>query len=121
MLLHRPAIGRDPELMERLQSIDDKGVEFLRELLGYINEHPNSTCAGILEHWRDTRYEKRLRELSALESPLLSDEISLEESHIKNEFMDYISKIESDYRKRQRESRLKDLKHPDDLRKIRDT
>lgn len=121
LLLHRPAIGRDPELMERLQSIDDKGVEFLRELLGYINEHPNSTCAGILEHWRDTRYEKRLRELSALESPLLSDEISLEESHIKNEFMDYISKIESDYRKRQRESRLKDLKHPDDLRKIRDT
>jgi DNA primase len=121
LLLHNPAIGQGPELMERLQSINDKGVAFLLELLGYINEHPGTTCAGILEHWRDTRYESRLKELSARENPLLSDEISLEETHIKNEFMDYISKIESDYRKRQRESRLKDLKHPDDLRKIRDT
>lgn len=121
LLLHYPEVGREPEHMERLKTISDKGVKFLLELLNYINEHPNTTCAGILEHWRDTRYEKRLRELSALENPLLSDEISLEESHIKNEFIGYISKIESDYRKRQRESRLKDLKHPDDLRKIRDS
>jgi DNA primase len=121
LLLHNPNIGKEQELIERLQTINDKGVEFLLELLGYINEHPDTTCAGILEHWRDTKYERRLRELSALENPLLSDEISLEESHIKNEFMDYISKIESNYRKKQRESRHKDLKHPDDLRKIRDT
>jgi len=121
LLLHSPGIGHGPELIERLSNINDKGVDFLLELLKYINEHPNTTCAGILEHWRDTKYDRRLRELSSMENPLLSDEISLEEIHIKNEFMDYISKVESNYRKRQRESLHKDLKHPEDLRKIRDT
>lgn len=120
LLLHQPQIGLDQKLIERLSEVRLQGVDFLLELLNYILQHPQTSCAGILEHWRDTKFEHRLRELAAMETPLLSDEITIEESHIKNEFLDYISKIESDFRKKQRESQLQNLKKPDDLRRLRD-
>ena len=120
LLLYRPQIGLDQGLTDRLNEVREQGVDFLLELLDYILQHPETSCAGILEHWRGTKYGRRLHELAAMEMPLLSDEISIDESHIKNEFMDYISKIEKDFRKKQRESQLQNLKKPDDLRKLRD-
>ncbi len=121
LLLHHPDLGRDEQIVERLAGIVEKGVDFLRELLDYIQQHPGVTCAGILEHWRETRFEQRLRELAAMEDPLLSDEAGLEEKAIKQQFMDYISKIERDHRKKQRDSLLNNLSTPSDLRKLSDT
>lgn len=120
LLLYQPQIGLDPALLERLNNISGSGVEFLLELLGFIHDHPDITCAGILEHWRDTRFGPRLQELAAREHPLLSDEVSVAEKDIKQEFMDYISKIEKDYRKLERDSIRKSLSNPDDLRKLQD-
>jgi len=115
-LLQHPGFGLDPTLMERLDGIDDQGVDFLRELLHFISSHPDTTCAGILEHWRDTKYEQRLKELAVMENLLA--EIAADENAIKTEFMDYISKIEENSLKRQREIQTQKISSLDDFRQL---
>ncbi|MGH8120165.1 MAG: DNA primase [Gammaproteobacteria bacterium] len=116
MLLQHPAFGRDQALSGRLSGINDQGVDFLRELLQYISVHPETTCAGILEHWRDTKYELRLKELAVVENPLT--EVAAEESALKNEFMDYISKIVENACKRQREIQSQNISSLDEFRRL---
>jgi len=118
LLLHEPALGRDQAIPEQLSGVEDKGVDFLCELLDHIRLHPDTTCAGILEHWRGTRYEQRLRELAAMEDPLLTDEITSEEKDIKRQFMDYISKIEQGFTRRKREILSKNINNMDDFRRL---
>ena len=116
MLLQHPALGLDQAISGRLDGINDQGVDFLRELLQYIASHPETTCAGILEHWRDTKYELRLKELAMAENPLA--EAASEESTIKTEFMDYISKIVENSLKRQREIQSQNISSLDEFRQL---
>jgi DNA primase len=116
LLLQHPRMGLDQALIGRLDGISDQGVDFLRELLHYITGHPETTCAGILEHWRDTKYEHRLKELAAMENPLA--EGSPEENAVKNEFMVYISRIEENFHKRQREIQSQNISSLDELRQL---
>jgi len=118
LLLHEPALGRDQVIVDRLTGVDEKGVDFLRELLNYIQQHPNTTCASILEHWRGTRYEHRLRELAVMEDPLLTDEITSKEKDIKRQFMDYISKIEQAFTRKKREILSKNINNLDEFRRL---
>ena len=58
-----------------------------------------------------------MRELAAMENPLAEGN-SIEENHIKQEFLDYISKIEHINMKRQREIETGNIKNLDDFRKL---
>jgi DNA primase len=118
LLLHEPAIGHDQDILDQLTGVDDKGVDFLCELLNYIRLHPDTTCASILEHWRGTRFEQRLRELAAMEDPLLTDEIIYEEKDINRQFMDYISKIKQAFTRKKREILSKNINSLDDFRRL---
>lgn len=116
LLLQHPRIGLDPALTGRLDGISDQGVDFLRELLNYIAVHPETTCAGILENWRDTKYEHRLKELAAMENPFA--EGTMEGNAVNNEFMGYISRIEGNFHKRQREIQSQKISSLEEFRRL---
>jgi DNA primase len=64
-LLHQPALALEIESTETLASFSSPGIIFLCELIEFIKGRPNITLGGILENWRDTKFEKRLQEISA--------------------------------------------------------
>ncbi len=83
-LLHQPALALELESTETLATFTTPGINFLCELIEFIKSKPNITLAGILENWRDTKYEKRLHELAA-------DEEAFNEIGVTNEvFLDAI-------------------------------
>lgn len=117
LLLHHPRLGLEPQAMEPLAGIDEPGVMFLLELRDYILQHPDTTCARLVEHWRDSKYESRLRELAASENPL-SEGGAIEENDIRQEFLDYISKIEASHRRKKREIQSRNIENLDELRRL---
>ena len=64
-ILNRPGLAMQVENPAELSGITVPGADFLRELVTLVHSSPDITCAGILEHWRGTRYETRLNELAA--------------------------------------------------------
>ena len=112
-LLHNPELGMTIE-PNTLSDIETKGVEFLRELLSLIHQQPEISCAGILEHWRNSKYEERLNKLS------IEDCLLTEPDEIKAEFLEIIEKIKHDYQKQLRNINLQklDIKNPEEARSI---
>ena len=117
LLLHNPGIALDVRMPGPIQNIDDPGIGFLRELMEFISTHPDTTCAGILEHWRGSRYEQRLNDLAAMENLLAEGEL-IEEKDIQREFLDYISKIERSFTRKQREIQSRNISNLDELRRL---
>jgi DNA primase len=117
LLLHNPEIARNVHVLENIKNIDDHGVKFLHDLMQFICDNPESTCAGILEHWRGTRYEQRLNELATMENLLAEGEL-IEKMDIRKEFLDYISKIEQSFNRKQRERQSRDINNLDQLRRL---
>jgi len=70
LLLQRPALALRVAQPESLRRLEVPGADFLADLVQWICDHPKAACAGILEHWRGSRYEKRLQELAAATSPI---------------------------------------------------
>ena len=64
-LLHEPALALELESTESLASFSSPGISFLCELIEFIKDRPHITLGGILENWRDTKFDSRLHELSA--------------------------------------------------------
>ena len=116
LLLHHPEIARDQHVPGSLESSQDPGIRFLLELLEFIQASPGVTCAGILEHWRGTKYEKRLRELAATED-VLSESDSADEKTIQQEFIGYISRIEAEINRQARALESSQIHSLDDLRR----
>jgi len=112
-LLQNPELGRAIE-PDTLNDIETQGVEFLRELLALVHKQPDISCAGILEHWRDSKYEKRLKELS------IKDNLLTEPEDIQTGFLEIINKVRDDYEQQLRDVRLQklDIKNPDEARSI---
>ncbi len=100
-LLQNPELGLDVE-PDILNDIDTQGVDFLRELLVLIHKQPEISCAGILEHWRDSKYDKRLKELS------IKDNLLTELEAIKGEFLEIVEKIRNDYEQQLQAKRTRD-------------
>ena len=100
-LLQNPELGMTLE-PNALNDIETQGVEFLRELLALVHQQPQISCAGILEHWRDSKYDKRLRELS------IKDNLLTEPEAIQEEFLEIIEKIRNDYEKQLQSKRSRD-------------
>ena len=74
-LLHQPTLAQELESADVLANFTSPGIVFLHELIEFIRSRPNITLAGILENWRDTKFESRLRALSTEEETF--DEIGV--------------------------------------------
>jgi len=113
LLLHNPELGMVIE-PGALSDIETQGVEFLQELLVLIHKQPEISCAGILEHWRGSKYEKRLNILS------IEDCLLTEPEDIKVEFFEIVEKIKHDYQKILHNTNLQklDIKNPEEARSI---
>lgn len=66
-LLHQPSLALNIESTESLLALKSSGIDFLCELIQLIKKNPNITLGGILENWRDSKFEKRLCELASEE------------------------------------------------------
>ncbi|MEX2354095.1 MAG: DNA primase [Gammaproteobacteria bacterium] len=65
LLLYRPQLAILIEDPGELDDIPVPGIPFLKELLELVHSRPNLNCASIIENWRGSRYEARLREIAA--------------------------------------------------------
>jgi len=117
LLLHQPGIPIEAQALSRLKQLNDPGVAFLVELIEFLRDKSGANTASILEHWRDTRYQKRLQELAIQENPLSEHEQSDIEA-FKKQFMDYISLIEKAITREQRQMQTRNIKDMDDLRRL---
>ncbi len=88
MLLYQPDLALRLHDNSVLEGVPVAGVEFLLELLQLIQSNSGISCAGILEHWRETRYEPRLKQLAASNNELFSVSTNLEA-----EFDDALDKL----------------------------
>ncbi len=116
-LLQHPTLALSCKARDELSGINIDGMDFVEELLNLIDSRPGINCAGILEHWRNSRYERRLNEL-ALEDIPFSDLTEIEA-----EFRDIIAKIKHTHQKKQRSAKfkdvtLKDTSRVDELRRL---
>ena len=110
-LLQNPVLGVDIE-PNALNEIESQGVKFLKELWTLTRKQPEISCAGILEHWRGSKYEKRLKELS------IKDNLLTEPEDIQKKFLEIIEKIRLDDEQLSRDIRLQKIQNIDDLRKL---
>jgi len=65
LILYRPQLATLIDTPAQLDNIPVPGAPFLKELVELVHSRPNLNCAGIIENWRGTRYEARLREIAA--------------------------------------------------------
>ncbi len=86
-LLHQPELANTVDSVEALSEFHTPGIDFLCELIRFIQQHPQITTASILENWRDTKFERRLRELASEEATV--NEIGVNDE----EFRDSISRL----------------------------
>ncbi|MCS3904262.1 DNA primase [Methylohalomonas lacus] len=98
LLLQQPALAQEVDNPQSLARVDMPGMAFLVELLEFIHAHPNIKTAGILEHWRDSRYGRRLSELAATDFD--------EQVNLAAEFRDCVTRLQ----KLQRGRRLQELR-----------
>ena len=88
MLLYQPDLALRLHDNSVLEGVPVAGVDFLLELLQLVQSNRGISCAGILEHWRDTRYEGRLKQLAASNNELFSVSTNLE-----SEFDDALTRL----------------------------
>ena len=89
-ILNSPGLAMLVEDPAELSGITLPGADFVRELVTLVQSNPDINCAGILEHWRGTRYEARLKELAA-GSGLPADE----SFDLEREFIHRVEKLKS--------------------------
>jgi DNA primase len=65
LILFQPQLAMLIENPAELDDIPVAGTEFLRQLVELVHNRPQLTCAGLIENWRGTRFETRLREIAA--------------------------------------------------------
>ena len=77
-LLNKPELAQLVEDPEALAGLPVAGAEVLKELIDLIHSNPEISCAALLEHWRGTRYERRLNELASEPEALGEEAFDLE-------------------------------------------
>ncbi len=108
-ILNKPELAMLVEEPGELSGLSVPGIDFLTQLVTLIHTNPEITCAGILEHWRDSRYEQRLNELAS--APVIPEEESFDVEH---EFIARIEKLKT-ARARQSLDRIVRSKKPSEL------
>ena len=89
-ILNRPGLAMLVEDPAELSGNSVPGADFVRELVTLVHSNPEITCAGILEHWRGSRYEARLNELAS--GPGLPED---ENFDLEGEFVDRVEKLKA--------------------------
>lgn len=89
-ILNSPGLAMLVEDPAELAGITVPGADFVQELVTLVQSNPEINCAGILEHWRGTRYEARLNELAA--GPDLPADESFD---LEREFIHRVEKLKS--------------------------
>ena len=108
-ILNKPELAMLVEEPGELSGLSVPGIDFLTQLVTLVHTNPEITCAGILEHWRDSRYEQRLNELAS--APVVPEEESFDVEH---EFIARIDKLKS-AKARQSVDRIVRSKKPSEL------
>ena len=113
LLLHQPGLAMLIETPSELGQAPVAGADFLQQLVELVHSRPQINCAGIIENWRGTRYEARLREIAASSADLTAEltdpghELLDAVERLKNEQGKQIRKIKSNI------SRMSDLSEAD--------
>ena len=86
LLLRKPELALDDSLNQKLSEIEVRGIEFLIEIIKYIQSNPSTTIAGITENYRDReKVRNRLIELAPSDSQYgdadFSDELIRDSFH----------------------------------------
>ena len=108
-ILNKPELAMLVEEPGELAGLSVPGIEFLTQLVTLVHTNPEMTCAGILEHWRDSRYEQRLNELAS--APVVPEEETFDVEH---EFIARIEKLKT-ARARQSVDKIIRSKKPSEL------
>ncbi len=108
-ILNKPELAMLVEEPGELTGLSVPGIEFLTQLVTLVHTNPEITCAGILEHWRESRYEQRLNELAS--TPVVPEEETFDVEH---EFIARIEKLKT-ARARQSVDRIIRSKKPSEL------
>ncbi len=85
LLLEYPKLALGVEI-QKFSDLKLTGVNVLEGLIGYINEHPNTTCGAILEYYRNNEHGAHLAKLAQI--PL-----SVPESGADIEFKDIVGHL----------------------------
>ena len=108
-ILNKPELAMLVEEPDELSGLSVPGIDFLTQLVTLVHTNPEITCAGILEHWRDSRYEQRLNELAS--APVVPEEETFDAEH---EFIARIDKLKT-AKARQSVDRIIRSKKPSEL------
>jgi DNA primase len=93
LLLRQPSLALEDSLNERLAAINIRGIEFLVEIVKYIQSNPSATIAAITENYRDReKIRRRLIELAPSESQYAADDNFSDES-TRDGFFDALAKL----------------------------
>ncbi len=65
LLLEQPQLATTVKTPCGFEDLDAPGIALLGKLLEILNESPNLTLGGILEHWRDQPEEQQLAKLAS--------------------------------------------------------
>lgn len=92
LLLRKPELALDDSLNQKLLEIEVRGIEFLIEIVKYIQSNPSTTIAGITENYRDReKVRKRLIELAPSESQYGDADFS--DESIRDSFLDSMNRL----------------------------
>ena len=89
-ILNKPELAMLVEDPADLSGLSVPGIDFLLQLVSQVHSNPGITCAGILEHWRGSRYEQRLNELAS--ASLIPEEDTFD---VQKEFINMIDKLKA--------------------------
>jgi len=112
LLIQQPNLTELSDIQDELVGIEVPGMNFFHDLISVIKDSPDITTAGILEHWRNSKYEQRLNKLAIMENTLT------EQHEIEAEFLELIGKIKRTHEKEQRLARSSDINTLDELRNL---
>ena len=91
LLLYRPLLAMLIDDTADIEQIPVAGTPFLRQLVELIQNRPQISCAGIIENWRGTRDEARLRQIAAS-----SGDRTVELTDPERELLDSIARLRNE-------------------------
>ncbi|MFT5395634.1 MAG: DNA primase [Gammaproteobacteria bacterium] len=92
LILRKPELALEDSLNEKLTEIEVRGIEFLIEIVDYIQSNPTTTIAGITENFRDReKVRTRLIKLAPTESQYGDADFS--DESIRNSFHDSMTRL----------------------------
>ena len=63
LLLHRPSLAAEVDVIDELKALDIPGMDLLMELLDLARQNPQITTGRLLEHWREKEAGSHLEKL----------------------------------------------------------